>query len=63
MEFTSVQKQMAADMQRGRRSNIDPAPFVGMLDSLVWTDRNKGTMVLLSMSPDALQPVRDAKAE
>ena len=40
--------------------HIDPAPFVDMLNSLVWTDRNKGTMVLLSMSPDALQPVRDA---
>lgn len=38
--------------------HIDPAPFAAMLNSVVWTDRNKGTMVLLSMSPEALQPVR-----
>lgn len=29
---------------------IDPAPFIEMLNSVVWTDRNKGSFVLMSLS-------------
>jgi hypothetical protein len=29
---------------------IDPAPFIGMLNSVVWTDRNKGSFLLMSLS-------------
>jgi len=30
--------------------HVDPAPFIGMLNSVVWTDRNKGSFVLMSVS-------------
>jgi hypothetical protein len=30
--------------------HIDPAPFVEMLNSVVWTDRNKGEMVLAQLT-------------
>jgi hypothetical protein len=29
---------------------IDAAPFIGMLNSVVWTDRNKGSFLLMSLS-------------
>jgi hypothetical protein len=29
---------------------IDPAPFIDMMNSVVWTDRNKGSFVLMSLS-------------
>ena len=29
---------------------IDPSPFIDMLNSLVWTDRNKATAVLLALT-------------
>jgi hypothetical protein len=38
------------------RIEIDPAPFVRMLDSLDWTDRNKSLMVLVAMTAN-----RDAR--
>lgn len=45
------------------RITVDPRPFVQMLDSPVWTDRNKATAVLVSLSEtrDArlLQLLRD----
>jgi hypothetical protein len=34
----------------GERIEIDPAPFVRMLDSPDWTDRNKGLMVMLPLT-------------
>ncbi len=29
---------------------VDPAPFIDMLNSLVWTDRNKASMVLIGLT-------------
>jgi hypothetical protein len=42
---------------------IDPSPFVDMLNSLTWTDRNKATMVLSGLtenrSAEALRQLRE----
>lgn len=42
---------------------IDPSPFIEMLNSLIWTDRNKATAVLLALtekpSPETLQMLRE----
>ncbi len=35
-----------ADSGPAAAMQIDPAPFIGMLSSTIWTDRNKGTFVI-----------------
>ena len=42
--------------------HIDPSPFIDMLNSLIWTDRNKATAVLLALTekraPEILKELR-----
>jgi uncharacterized protein (TIGR03435 family) len=39
--------------------HIDPKPFIAMLNSLTWTDRNKATAVLSSLGPEAAAAMRE----
>jgi hypothetical protein len=58
---------IARYVQQQRRSDliIDPAPFIGLLNSMTWTDRNKGMALIepLSASRDpALLKLLEANA-
>jgi hypothetical protein len=49
-----------AERKPGLGLRIDPAPFIAMLDSITWSDRNKAAMVLMALTSGRAPRVLDA---